>query len=97
MPTINDNANLYVYYYIIKNANFITIKQITNLKVFQVTKKVYKQNTYRPIEVAPPVGKREQKQLNIVFDEVFSTKQGALGAICNCEAKRLCDLSGRES
>ena len=26
-------------YYIIKNTNFITIKQITNLKVFQVTKK----------------------------------------------------------
>ena len=44
-----------------------------------------------------PAGKREQKQLSIVFDEVFSTKQGALGAICNCEAKRLCDLSGREA
>ena len=34
------------------------------------------------------------KRLNIVLNEILSTKQGVLGAIHNCEAKRLCDLSG---
>ena len=31
------------------------------------------------------------------FYEVKSIKQGALGAICNCEAKRLCGLTGCEA